>query len=128
VLLEGVVLRFGVQRLWNQYGGDTTRLWRDMPPSAAVVRRFLEFYGVGLKIATTAVNILVRQFKVPLRDYCSVDVSIDRQVRRVITRLGFVPEVRVIRSSSTRLASSSPRLQPLTLAILEHHTGPRSPA
>jgi len=73
--------------------GERARVVRaKYPPLRPVVRRFLEFYGVGLKIPTMAVNILVRQFKVPLRDYCAVDVSIDRQVRRVITRLGFVPE------------------------------------
>lgn len=38
-----------------------------------------------------AVNIIARQFKVPLRDHHFVDISIDRQVRRVMTRLGLVP-------------------------------------
>lgn len=38
-----------------------------------------------------ATNILVRQFKIPLRDYYFVDISVDVQVRRVMTRLGFVP-------------------------------------
>lgn len=86
-----VVLERGVQRLWTQYGGEAARIWAEAPPSATVVRRFLEFYGVGPKIATMAVNILVRQFKVPLGDYHFVDISIDRQVRRVMTRLGFAP-------------------------------------
>lgn len=39
-----------------------------------------------------AANILVRQFKIPLRNYYFVDISVDVQVRRVMTRLGFVPE------------------------------------
>jgi len=85
------VLYLGVQRLSNEYGGDAGRIWADTPPSAAVVRRFLEFYGAGPKIASMAVNILARQFKVPLRDHHFVDISIDRQVRRVMTRLGLVP-------------------------------------
>ena len=39
-----------------------------------------------------AANILVRQFHVPLSDYHYIDISVDRQVRRVMTRLGFVDE------------------------------------
>ncbi len=37
-----------------------------------------------------ATNILAREFKVPLADYYSVDVSVDVQVRRVLGRLGLI--------------------------------------
>ena len=86
------VLRLGVQRLSAIYGGDASRIWAGSPPSATVVRRFLEFHGVGPKIATMAANILVRDFHIPLREYHYIDISVDRQVRRVMTRLGFVDE------------------------------------
>ena len=85
-------LRLGVQRLQASYGGDAAGIWEGTPASATVVRRFLEFHGAGPKIAGMAANILVRHFKVPLRDYYFVDISVDVQVRRVMTRLGFVPE------------------------------------
>ncbi len=78
----------GVQRIATRYAGDAARIWTGKPPSAEVVYRFLEFDGVGQKIANMSTNILVRHFKIPFADYFSIDISADRQVRRVFGRLG----------------------------------------
>lgn len=65
--LMATVLRLGVQRLQDSYDGDAARIWEGTPPSATVVRRLLEFHGAGPKIASMAANVLIRQFKIPLR-------------------------------------------------------------
>jgi endonuclease III len=81
-----------VQTIDKVYGGDAAKIWADNPSSAEVVYQFLQFDGVGPKIATMAANILARDFKIPFRDYYSIDISPDIHIRRVFTRLALVPK------------------------------------
>ena len=82
-------LHAAINHIKDEYGGIASRIWKGKPSSADVVYRFLQFRGVGPKIATLATNILARDFKVPFSDYYSIDVSVDVHVRRVFRRLGF---------------------------------------
>ena len=81
-----------IQLITEEYQGNANNIWADCPSSAALVYRFLQFRGVGSKIATMAANSLVRDFKVPVSDTFSIDISPDVLVRRVFERLGLVPE------------------------------------
>lgn len=83
-----------IQRIANKYQGDAGAIWAGHPSSAGLVQRFLQFRGVGIKIATMAANILVRGFKVSVSDYSSIDIDIspDRHVHRVFWRLGLTPQ------------------------------------
>jgi len=81
-----------IQHVLRKYKGDAALIWLGQPSSAEVVYRFLEFEGVGPKIASMAANILAREFKIPFADYFSIDISADIHVRRVFARLGLCSE------------------------------------
>lgn len=81
-----------VNRIRNEFFGNAAAIWAGKPSSATIVRRFLEFRGVGQKIASMAANVLVRDFRVDVSDKYSVDISVDVQITRVFTRMGFVPK------------------------------------
>jgi endonuclease-3 len=88
----GEIFYLGIQKIKKEYGGVASRIWNDNPKSATLIRRFLSFKGAGPKIATMAANILVRDFKIPVKDKIDLDISADVLVVRVFIRLGLVRE------------------------------------
>jgi len=80
----------GIQHIKNIYNGDASKIWIGIPKSATVVRRFIEFKGISVKISTMATNSLARDFKIPFSDHISIDISPDVHVKRVFKRLGLL--------------------------------------
>jgi len=81
-----------IHRISDVYNGNAGAIWAGRPSSATIVRRFLEFDGAGPKVATMAANILVRDLGVEVSDRYSIDISVDVHVKKVLSRMGFVPE------------------------------------
>lgn len=79
-----------IKDIRHKYDGIASQIWANNPSSAKVVYEFLQFDGIGLKIATMAANILARELKVTFSDNYSIDISVDVHVRRVFTRLGLI--------------------------------------
>ena len=81
-----------IRKIKENYNGDASKIWEGEVSAAEVIRKFLEFDGVGQKIASMAANILVREFKIPLKHLSAIDISTDTHVIRMMKKLGFAPE------------------------------------
>lgn len=87
-----IIFHEGIKRISNCFGGVAKNIWIGEPAAAQVVRKFIEFNGVGQKIASMATNILIRQFKVPLRHISMVDIAVDSQVLKFFKHRGWLRE------------------------------------
>lgn len=77
-----------IRKIHNDYNDDASNIWKYNPKSATLIKRFLQFEGAGIKIATMAANILVREFKIKLDDYYSIDILPDVHLKRIFKRIG----------------------------------------
>lgn len=83
---------FAIQKIKNKYNSFAANIWNDNPSSATIILRFLDFDGVGIKIATMAANILVRQYRIQVKDKYSIDISPDVHVKKIMYRMGLIKD------------------------------------
>ncbi len=74
--------------LVKKYKAEAKNIWSDKPTAQELEKKFIEFPGIGQKKASMAVNILLRDLKVPIRDKSGINVSYDVHVKRVFSRSG----------------------------------------
>lgn len=79
-----------LEHIENAYDGEATHIWNDHPSSATLIKRFLQFDGMSLRLASRAANRLYRDFKVELSDASSLDITPEYYIRRVFMRAGFI--------------------------------------
>lgn len=84
------VLFLGIKKVNDEYNSDPSNLWKNQNNAKTLVTRFREFHGIGEKIGTMAVNILLRDFKFQITNLSGIDISPDIQVVKVFKRLGLV--------------------------------------
>jgi len=87
------VLFLGVQHIQERYSGKVSGIWAETPSSMTLVNRFNLFSGVNRKSAVKAVSVLVRRFKIPVKDKIAIDISVDNNVKRVFQRLGLISKI-----------------------------------
>jgi endonuclease-3 len=98
-----------IRIIHTEYKDNAANIWlAGQPGCKEVIERFAKFPGVGQKISTMATNILVREFKVPLREIHEIDISVDSQIKKVFTRLGLVPA----RASNQQIIEAARKIYP----------------
>lgn len=107
-----------IQKIKNDYKSYAANIWNDSPKSATLVLRFLEFEGVGIKIATMAANILVRQFKIKVIDKYSIDISPDIHIRKIFYRMGLIKN----RANTNEIIYKARELYPEFPGIIDFST------
>ncbi len=76
----------------REYYGRADNIWNDNPLTSDLQNRFNSFEGISQKKASMATNILARDFRIPVRHYSGVDISVDQHVIRVFNRLGLTED------------------------------------
>ena len=98
-----------------RYDGRAARLWQDEPTAMELRRRLEAFPGVGPRRAATAVEILARDLRTPLRPLSGNDVARNPDLRRVLLRTGLARQDEV--SHMVAAARALDRSRPAVVGV-----------
>ncbi|MGD8719265.1 MAG: hypothetical protein PVH29_10640 [Candidatus Zixiibacteriota bacterium] len=80
------------EKIVGEYDGDVKRIWLDSSSPGELIRVFEEFYGIGQKKASMAVNMLIGLgwVKFPESRLSETEISNDKHIRRIFLRTGLI--------------------------------------
>lgn len=75
-------------KLIHQYNKDASNIWENNLKAEVIIKRLLDFKGIGQKKANMATLLLWRDFEIPIKEVGKIDIAYDVHVRRVLLRTG----------------------------------------
>lgn len=76
----------------ESYNGDVSKIWKSETEHRIIEVRLKNFCWISQKKSSMATNILIRDFHIPANATKRIDISFDRQARRVFLRTALVNE------------------------------------
>lgn len=76
------------EKVLRDFGGQAELIWAARPTAGLVCERLQGFAGIGQKKSAIAVQVLVRDFSIPISGLSSNDIGYDVHIRRVLLRTG----------------------------------------
>lgn len=83
-------LRLASKQIVEEYGGSAENIWPDGLSIGEVSRRLRRVPGVGAKLSSMTIRILIEQHGRRFVGWEKADVAVDRHVARVLLRTGLV--------------------------------------
>ena len=105
------------RRVLADHLGDAGAIWGDHPTAVTLRARLESFDGIGQKKAAMAVELLVRERGVAVRELAGSDVAIDVHLRRTLLRTGLAVRGDVAHLVAAARAAHSARPGALNLPL-----------
>jgi len=99
----------------DRYDGDAFKIWAGRPRAADLQETLRSFNGISQKKAAMAVEILERNFGVPIVDMEGSDIAYDVHIRRVFLRTGLAEY-----DDMAHMVESARRLHPQRPGALDY--------